>query len=188
MKKWKTQLTTQASFNQTNALVNIVHSRRQLILNWWEFMFIDSWASSFHSGSAAAAAHCPHTAVHNRLWLAARPPVVPVPCDSTAAYCQACRVRLPTCHWLLQLCPLTVINTWIAALQLHWLYTCTCRISIITERGSRGPCYHSLPRPSVMCVLPSMTDKRSCATQWHRPPPSCHQHNESILTSWFTWL
>ena len=33
--------------------------------------------------------------------------------------CQASR----RCHWLLQLSSLTIINTWTASQQLHWLYT-----------------------------------------------------------------
>jgi len=110
--------------------------------------------------------HTAHTAVHNRLWLAACPPVAPVLCDSTAAYCQACRVRLPTCHWLLQLSPLTVINTWIAPLRLHSVYiTCTCSISITTGQGQ--PCH---PATFVRDVHPTFHDWRAKLRYTVTPP------------------
>ena len=146
----------------------------QLIVNW-EFMFMDPSASSFHSGSAAAAAHCPHrwpqqTVARRSSTSGAQGWVAPVPVWLDSCILSSVSRQTANLPLTPQRSPLTVINTWIAALQLHWLCTCTCCISITTERGSRGLCYHSLPRPSVMCILPSMTDKRSCPTQWHPPP------------------
>ena len=122
-------------------------------------------ASSFQAGSTAAAAHCPHRCPYHTV---ARPPVAPVPSDLTAAFCQACRVKLPI-YSLAHQRSLTLGSQ-------H--YNCTGCIhvhaaSASPQGGQRQPWTVSLLPSWDVCSwcasYTSVTDEWRCAIQGHRP-------------------